>query len=144
MLNLLAFRKSKEDVARYHEYGQQFNKVAAPFGGEPKILGSVVKPPAQATAAGSYPDSRGRPDRTEPWWDEISIVHYPSLRQFNDMASSSAYQGINRELRLPSLRVSRRRLPPQRAPMLTLTRRRTRPSSARKRYPCSSLSLRTA
>lgn len=73
-------------------FSQGFGQVAPKFGGEPKLLGGVVL-------------EKGEPAATQPRlrWDEVSLVHYPSLRHFAAMAASEAYQDINRTLRLPSL-----------------------------------------
>lgn len=46
-------------------------------------------------------DSRGSADRpVEDWWNEISIVHYPSIRHFCDMLAAEDYQEVNRKYRL--------------------------------------------
>lgn len=34
-------------------------------------------------------------------WNEISIVHYPSIKHFCDMLAGEDYQAINDEFRLP-------------------------------------------
>lgn len=81
-LNLLSFKQSKEDKERYYKYGQAFADVAKPFGGEPKVLASVVG---------------------ESAWDEVSLVNYSSITHFAAMAASESYQSINRPFRLPSL-----------------------------------------
>ncbi|KAG8627658.1 hypothetical protein KVT40_005141 [Elsinoe batatas] len=39
----------------------------------------------------------------QKWWDEVAIVHYPSIRHFCDMAAGEDYQEINQKYRLPSL-----------------------------------------
>lgn len=106
--NLLSFKKSQEDKERYHQYGkvcsawctvnknsykyfQNFNAVAQNYGGSPKILGKVI-------------GNSGREGRSPtPWWDEVSLVHYHSIRHFAAMSASSEYQDINRKYRLPSL-----------------------------------------
>jgi uncharacterized protein (DUF1330 family) len=55
-----------------------------------------VKPPAADS-----PDSRGDAGRPEgDWWNEISIVHYPSIRHFCDMLAGEDYQEINAKHRL--------------------------------------------
>ena len=50
-------------------------------------------------------DSRGRKDRAkEDWWNEISLVHYPSIHHFIDMLIDPDYQSANNKYRLPALR----------------------------------------
>ncbi|KAL4861458.1 hypothetical protein BDV12DRAFT_180271 [Aspergillus spectabilis] len=96
MLNLLYFHYpgGKES---YYKYGQAFTPVAAKRGGNAKLVGSVIR------SAGS--DSRGVRDRPEEdWWNEVSIVHYPSLRHFCDMLAGEDYQEVNRSYRLGALR----------------------------------------
>ncbi|TPX19443.1 hypothetical protein DIZ76_017233 [Coccidioides immitis] len=97
MLNLLHFHPNgKPD---YFKYGQGFISVAGKRGGNAKIVGNVVKPPSGQT------DSRGEADRPEnEWWNEISIVHYPSIRHFCDMLAGEDYQEINSKHRLGALR----------------------------------------
>lgn len=74
---------------------QAFVPVAGKRGGSAKLVGNVVKP-----AAGNA-DSRGNIDRSESdWWNEISIVHYPSIRHFCDMLAGDDYQAINERYRL--------------------------------------------
>lgn len=91
-LNLLSFKTDKADKDRYYEYGKGFGQAAAKFGGEPKIMASVVK--AEEDARGAQKDK---------WWDEVSLVNYHSLSHFAGMAASEQYQHINRSYRLPSL-----------------------------------------
>ncbi|UZJ57534.1 hypothetical protein CBS101457_006854 [Exobasidium rhododendri] len=87
-LNFLHFKTSKEDKERYYKYGQDFATVASQYGAEAKLLASVIN---------------GEGSDSLPHWDEVSLVHYPSLRQFAAMAASEGYQDINRKYRLPSL-----------------------------------------
>ncbi|KAK2742617.1 hypothetical protein FQN55_007736 [Onygenales sp. PD_40] len=97
MLNLLHFHAGGK--AEYYKYGQGFVKVAGKRGGDAKLVGNVVKP-----AAGQS-DSRGPSERPEgDWWNEISIVHYPSIRHFCDMLAGQDYQEINAKHRLGALR----------------------------------------
>ncbi|PGH02834.1 hypothetical protein GX51_04446 [Blastomyces parvus] len=97
MLNLLHFHRGGKP--EYYKYGQGFVKVAGKIGGDAKLVGNVVKP------AAGLRDSRGDPDRPEEdWWNEISIVHYPSIRHFCDMLASEEYQDINSKHRLNALR----------------------------------------
>ncbi|EED22252.1 conserved hypothetical protein [Talaromyces stipitatus ATCC 10500] len=101
MLNLLHFHYP-DGKQNYFQYGQAFIPVAGRRGGNAKIVGNVVKTPAQSTFLN---DSRGSPDRPEQdWWNEISIVHYPSIRHFCDMLVSEDYQAINERYRLKALR----------------------------------------
>ncbi|KAI9374798.1 hypothetical protein BJX61DRAFT_532065 [Aspergillus egyptiacus] len=99
MLNLLHFHHP-DGKKNYFQYGQGFTPVAGKRGGNAKLVGNVVKPAAQADS-----DSRGKFDRPEQeWWNEISIVHYPSIRHFCDMLASEEYQEVNRKYRLGALR----------------------------------------
>ena len=76
---------------------QGFISVAGKGGGNAKIVGNVVKPPASSGSS----DSRGDANRAEnDWWNEISIVHYPSIRHFCDMLAGDDYQEINAKHRL--------------------------------------------
>ncbi|PGH28137.1 hypothetical protein AJ80_00027 [Polytolypa hystricis UAMH7299] len=97
MLNLLHFHK--DGKPHYYKYGQGFIPVAGKRGGDAKIVGNVVKPgPGQC-------DSRGDANKPEDeWWNEISIVHYPSIRHFCDMLAGADYQEINAKYRLGALR----------------------------------------
>ncbi|KAI0180353.1 hypothetical protein GGR52DRAFT_239903 [Hypoxylon sp. FL1284] len=86
MLNLLAFRPGKLD--QYKRYGAEFAaRVGSRHGGRVKIVGKV--------AAGGQARADG--------WDEVAFVHYPSVRHFAAMASSSDYQDVNRKYRLGAL-----------------------------------------
>ncbi|EEH34295.1 hypothetical protein PAAG_05344 [Paracoccidioides lutzii Pb01] len=97
MLNLLHFHPCGKQ--EYFKYGQGFVKVASKIGGDAKLVGNVVHPAADQR------DSRGNPDRPEEdWWNEISIVHYPSIRHFCDMLASEEYQEINTKHRLNALK----------------------------------------
>lgn len=70
--------------------------MAGKRGGNAKIVGNVVKPPASGSS-----DSRDFANRPETdWWNEISIVHYPSIRHFCDMLAGEDYQEINAKYRL--------------------------------------------
>ncbi|KAJ6160924.1 hypothetical protein N7470_004320 [Penicillium chermesinum] len=77
MLNLLHFQQP-DGKKSYYQYGQAFM---------PKD------------------DSRGSRERApQDWWNEISIVHYPSIRHFCDMLAGEDYQAINEKYRLGALR----------------------------------------
>lgn len=94
MLNLLHFHHP-DGKKSYYQYGQAFVPVAGKRGGSAKLVGNVVAPGL------GQADSRG--SRTRPgqeWWNEISIVHYPSIRHFCDMLAGEDYQGINEKYRL--------------------------------------------
>ena len=80
MLNLMYFFDNKEAEESYHTYGQSFAPVAKKHGGDAKIVGRVV---ASKTA-----------------WNEMSLVHYPSIEHFLDMLLSTDYQAINNRYRL--------------------------------------------
>ncbi|KAJ5785070.1 uncharacterized protein N7503_010282 [Penicillium pulvis] len=97
MLNLLHFHHPN-GKQNYYQYGQAFGPVAGKRGGSAKLVGNVV-PPGQGR------DSRGSSDRpANEWWNEISIVHYPSIRHFCDMLAGDDYQAINGKYRLSALR----------------------------------------
>ncbi|KAI1378357.1 hypothetical protein F4677DRAFT_392528 [Hypoxylon crocopeplum] len=86
MLNLIAFRPGKKDM--YKQYGAAFSgKAGSRHGGRVKIVGRVVGGQAQADG-----------------WDEITLVHYPSVQHFAGMAASKEYQEVNHQYRLPALR----------------------------------------
>ncbi|RJE20597.1 hypothetical protein PHISCL_07060 [Aspergillus sclerotialis] len=98
MLNLLQFHHP-DGKKNYYQYGQAFIPVAGKRGGSAKLVGNVVKPGTDNA------DSRGRTSRPETnWWNEISIVHYPSIRHFCDMLAGDDYQAINAKYRLAALR----------------------------------------
>ncbi|KAF2225173.1 hypothetical protein BDZ85DRAFT_89515 [Elsinoe ampelina] len=87
MLNLLCFKPNSQK--QYATYGQHFQTAGGRRGGNAKMVGSVVK----------SVDKQGE----QKWWDEVAIVHYPSIRHFCDMAAGDDYQEINQKYRLPSL-----------------------------------------
>ncbi|KAJ5669579.1 hypothetical protein N7462_010649 [Penicillium macrosclerotiorum] len=95
MLNLLHFHP--EGKQSYYQYGQAFIPVAGRRGGNAKLVGNVV-PPQEGS------DSRGARGNPQEWWNEISIVHYPSIRHFCDMLAGEDYQAINEKYRLSALR----------------------------------------
>ncbi|RAK97900.1 uncharacterized protein BO80DRAFT_495891 [Aspergillus ibericus CBS 121593] len=102
MLNLLHFHHP-DGKKRYYQYGQAFIPVAGKRGGNAKIVGNVVKPKSASDAAMGpvEVDSRGDWSRKEEeWWNEISIVHYPSIRHFCDMLAGEDYQEINERFRV--------------------------------------------
>lgn len=70
MLNLLHFNPGAKP--EYAKYGQAFKGVAGRRGGDAKIVGNVVPPPAGESGL----DARGDRGSGE-WWDEVSLVHYP-------------------------------------------------------------------
>lgn len=92
MLNLLHFHHPGGKQS-YYQYGQAFIPVAGKRGGSAKLVGNVVKPTANV-------DSRGENRQNQDWWNEISIVHYPSIRHFCDMLAGEDYQAINERYRL--------------------------------------------
>ncbi|KAJ5225871.1 hypothetical protein N7468_007096 [Penicillium chermesinum] len=99
MLNLLHFQQP-DGKKSYYQYGQAFMPVAGKRGGSAKLVGNVVKP-----GEGQKDDSRGSRERApQDWWNEISIVHYPSIRHFCDMLAGEDYQAINEKYRLGALR----------------------------------------
>ncbi|KAJ5899556.1 hypothetical protein N7495_004300 [Penicillium taxi] len=93
MLNLLHFN-FPDGKKSYYQYGQAFVPVAGKRGGDAKLVGNVVPSPS-----GFLADSRGSKAEQE-WWNEISIVHYPSIRHFCDMLAGEDYQAINERYRL--------------------------------------------
>lgn len=94
MLNLLHFRHPGGKQS-YYQYGRAFVPVAGKRGGDAKLVGNVVPPPEGLN------DSRGERDLApQEWWNEISIVHYPSIRHFCDMLAGEDYQEINEQYRL--------------------------------------------
>ncbi|CAG8229658.1 unnamed protein product [Penicillium nalgiovense] len=94
MLNLLHFHHP-DGKKNYHQYGQAFIPVAGKRGGSAKLVGNVVPPASEKS------DSRGSRNRSQQdWWNEISIVHYPSIRHFCDMLAGEDYQAINERYRL--------------------------------------------
>ncbi|KAK4987173.1 hypothetical protein LTR66_007666 [Elasticomyces elasticus] len=95
-LNLLHFKKDRK--AQYYQYGQRFVKVNEKRGGDAKIVGNVIPPPSGQT------DSRSDSSSASEWWDEVAIVHYPSIKHFCDMLAGDDYQAINNEFRLPALK----------------------------------------
>ncbi|KAJ5661972.1 uncharacterized protein N7477_009588 [Penicillium maclennaniae] len=97
MLNLLHFHHP-DGKKSYYQYGQAFIPVAGKRGGNAKLVGNVVPAPA-----GHEDHSRGDRKKTEEWWNEISIVHYPSIRHFCDMLAGEDYQAINEKYRLSAL-----------------------------------------
>lgn len=87
MLNLLHFHQPN-GKASYYQYGQAFIPVAGKRGGDAKLVGNVVAPQMQDGVRGSE------------GWNEISLVHYPSIRHFCDMLAGDDYQAINEKYRL--------------------------------------------
>ncbi|GIJ98163.1 hypothetical protein Aspvir_000278 [Aspergillus viridinutans] len=99
MLNLLHFHHPNGKKS-YYQYGQAFIPVAGKRGGNAKLVGNVITPASTAQV-----DSQGSVDRPETdWWNEISLVHYPSIRHFCDMLAGEDYQAINETYRLSALR----------------------------------------
>ncbi|KAJ5543267.1 hypothetical protein N7535_005695 [Penicillium sp. DV-2018c] len=96
MLNLLHFHHPNGKES-YYQYGQAFIPVAGKRGGNAKLVGNVVPPTLPEG------DSRGQ-SAPQEWWNEISIVHYPSIRHFCDMLAGQDYQAINEKYRLSALR----------------------------------------
>ena len=92
MLNLLHFHHP-DGKKSYYQYGQAFIPVAGKRGGHAKLVGNVVPAPE------GQDYSRGDREK-EGWWNEISIVHYPSIRHFCDMLAGEDYQAINEKYRL--------------------------------------------
>lgn len=100
MLNLLHFHTHAGAVESYHEYGRRFANVAGKRGGNAKLVGVVISPLKEG-----QDDSRGRADRKkEDWWNECTLVHYPSINHFIDMSVDDEYQFINKEYRLKAIK----------------------------------------
>ncbi|CBQ69998.1 conserved hypothetical protein [Sporisorium reilianum SRZ2] len=98
MLNLLHFHTHAGAVESYHEYGRRFAHVAGRRGGNAKLVGVVISP-----LAANQSDSRGKRGKHE-WWNECTLVHYPSINHFIDMSVDDEYQFINSEYRLKAIR----------------------------------------
>ncbi|KAF1995122.1 hypothetical protein P154DRAFT_500793 [Amniculicola lignicola CBS 123094] len=95
MLNLLAFKPGMKES--YLKYGSAFkDRVGSRFGGNAKLVGSVVSQSSSLSQPRHLDDSSG--------WDEIALAHYPSLHHFAAMLGSADYQAANKTFRLPSLR----------------------------------------
>ncbi|KAL4959338.1 uncharacterized protein BDV14DRAFT_205760 [Aspergillus stella-maris] len=92
MLNLLHFH-AEGGKQNYYKYGQGFNPIAARRGGSAKLVGNVIQPTGVISER-----------KPEEWWNEISIVHYPSIRHFCDMLAGEDYQEVNRKYRLGALK----------------------------------------
>ncbi|CAL5868707.1 uncharacterized protein PFLUO_LOCUS2934 [Penicillium psychrofluorescens] len=101
MLNLLQFHHPNGKES-YYQYGQAFIPVAGKRGGSAKLVGAVVNSSSSSGVTDSRGDKTQRPE-TE-WWNEVSIVHYPSIKHFCDMLAGEDYQGINEKYRLSALR----------------------------------------
>ncbi|SNX86588.1 uncharacterized protein MEPE_05297 [Melanopsichium pennsylvanicum] len=100
MLNLLHFHTTPEAVESYHEYGRRFETVAGKRGGNAKLVGIVISP-----LKAEYTDSRGDQARKrQDWWNECTLVHYPSINHFIDMSVDNEYQYINKEYRLSAIK----------------------------------------
>ncbi|KAJ5984059.1 hypothetical protein N7481_006158 [Penicillium waksmanii] len=99
MLNLLHFQQPGGKKS-YYQYGQAFVPVAGKRGGDAKLVGNVVTP----QHGSKDPSSSSRAAVAEEWWNEISLVHYPSIRHFCDMLAGDDYQAINEKYRLSALR----------------------------------------
>ena len=85
----------------YAAYGRAFVDVAGRRGGDAKLVGNVVLD-LDAGAGKDGDSSMGRSGGE--WWNEFSLVHYPSLLAFCDMLAGEDYQEINRRYRLNALR----------------------------------------
>ncbi len=54
---------------------------------------------------GDQVDSRGKQERgKDEWWNECTLVHYPSINHFIDMSVDDEYQWINQEYRLKGIK----------------------------------------
>jgi hypothetical protein len=100
MLNLLHFHTDAHAVESYHEYGRRFATVAGKRGGNAKLVGIVINPLNHP-----HTDSRGNPHRNKSdWWNECTLVHYPSINHFIDMSVDDEYQYINKQYRLKAIK----------------------------------------
>lgn len=95
MLNLLCFHSGEKES--YKRYGQAFVSVAARYGGNAKLVGSVIHGKSNG-AAGPGEEPKG--SKAGAWWDEISLVHYPSIKAFCNMLASDEYREINDKYRI--------------------------------------------
>ncbi|KAI9871755.1 MAG: hypothetical protein M1830_002497 [Pleopsidium flavum] len=102
MLNLLNFQKGGK--AKYYQYGQAFVQVAGKRGGDAKIVGNVIKPRPHGQTGSREGLRKGSEEGEEKGWNEISLVHYPTIKHFCDMLAGDDYQAINTKYRLEALR----------------------------------------
>ena len=82
MLNLLAY----EDKERYLGYVKAFGGVGSVYGVVAKLIGEVT---------------RGD-DKQD--WDDLALVHYPSLEHFVAMIKSEEYKALDRTWKVGALR----------------------------------------
>lgn len=95
MLNLLRFNSGGKES--YKQYGQAFVPVAKKRGGDAKLVGNVIHDKTNGIAG---PGEEPKGSKEGEWWDEVSLVHYPSIRAFCDMLAGEDYQEVNKKYRL--------------------------------------------
>ena len=94
MLNLLRFNEGKDK--QYAQYGHELQPIIHKRGGDAKLVGKVVH---DETSGFRDPGDDPKGSKAGEWWDEVSLVHYPSIRAFSDMLASEEYQDVNKRLR---------------------------------------------
>ncbi|KAF2400577.1 hypothetical protein EJ06DRAFT_397269 [Trichodelitschia bisporula] len=86
MLNFLAFHPNKRE--QYSAYGTAFrDKISPKYETHTKLMGHIAGDQARAEG-----------------WDEMLLVHQPSLRHFATMADDDEYHEINQTYRLGALK----------------------------------------
>lgn len=96
MLNLLHFNDGKEEM--YNKYGEGLKPIMGKRGGDAKLVGKIVHDKTNGPAG---PGEEPRGSAQGSWWDQFSLVHYPSIRAFGDMLAGEDYQEINGKYRAP-------------------------------------------
>lgn len=96
MVNLLRFKDGKAE--QYAQYGKELEPIIHKRGGDAKIVGKVVHHKSNGFAD---PGDDPKGSKAGEWWDEVSLVHYPSISHFGDMLAGEDYQDVNRRLREP-------------------------------------------
>ncbi|KAI9870458.1 MAG: hypothetical protein M1830_004228, partial [Pleopsidium flavum] len=91
MINLLAYNKGKKDV--YMEYVKAFGEtVGARRGSVAKMIGQVRESSSSSSAT-----EGGRE------WDDVAIVHYPSILHFGDLLASKEYRDLDHRYKVGTL-----------------------------------------
>ncbi|KAI9871556.1 MAG: hypothetical protein M1830_002756 [Pleopsidium flavum] len=91
MINLLAYNKGEKDV--YMEYVKAFGEtVGARRGSVAKMIGQVRESSSSSSAT-----EGGRE------WDDVAIVHYPSILHFGDLLASKEYRDLDHRYKVGTL-----------------------------------------